>query len=450
MATEITMPQLSDTMDEGTILTWLKKEGDQVSRGDALAEVSTDKADLEIESFHEGTLLKVLAKEGETIKVGSLIAYVGEKGEEVPDAATEKKSAASEEKEEEQDKEQEQEQERKAEQAKEEKVEVAPTPEPTRAPSSTNGSGERVKISPVAKNLADSYSVDYSEIAGTGEGGRITKRDVEQVVHGGSMTPTQVARQPEKQVRNIPPAAQEPKVPASARRAVMPSVAGSSKELSKMRTTIANRMVESKNTIPHYYVTTKVRMDRVIETRKSLKLLPQYEGVTFNHFIVRAAALALRDVPVVNAHVEENKLVYPEGINIGIITAVEDGLLIPVLKHADKMAFADIVFEARGLVQRARAGRPTAEDLRGGTFSISNMGTFSVESFTAIVNPGQGAILAISAIDKEPVLVDGELAVGSVMRATLSVDHRIIDGTVAGDFLTQLKQYLEDPVLLLA
>jgi len=436
MATEITMPQLSDTMSEGTILNWRKQEGDTVKRGDALAEVATDKADLEIESFHEGTLVKILAPTGTTVKVGSIIALVGEKGEQL--SAPQTSPAASSPK----------------------AIEPKPSPAPS-APVNTqtasaaapaarpipmpqavtpvangnNGDAERIKISPLAKNLAKNHGVDYSDLAGTGDGGRIVKRDIEQAL-GNVSSPTQVIS------------------PVSAKPSYVPtpiSTEGKSTEpLSRMRQTIANRMVEATSTIPHFYVTSRVNVGALTKLKNSLKPLPQYEGLTYNHLIVKAAALTLRTIPRINAAYSEGNLIQPQAVNIGVVTAIQDGLLIPVIKGADQLPLSEIVSEGRALVNRARSGRPKPDDLVGGTFSISNMGLFDVESFTAIISPGQGAILAVSPIQEEAIIVEGQVRAGSVMRLSLSVDHRIIDGVVAGEFLTELKRLLEDPVLLLA
>ncbi len=416
MAIEISMPQLSDTMDEGTILSWHKSVGDSVERGDALAEVSTDKADLEIESFHEGTLLKIYAQTGETIKVGAIIAVIGEDGEEVPDSqpAGEKKSS--------------------------ELPNESTTPEPEVTTSTTptetavvNGNGgQRIKASPLAKNIAQSKGIDLATIKGTGEGGRITKKDLDSVVP--SVSSSKESLQKESPV---------PKAPVS----IAP---GSKEPLSKMRKTIADRMVQSATSTPHFYVTTSIEVTKLLEMRASIKELLQYEGITINHLIIKGAGLALRQVPRINASYVDDTLVQPQDINIGVITAVEDGLLIPVIKQADRLSLSDIVTDVRALVQRARGGRPKADDLVGGTFSISNVGRSAVEHFTAIINPGQGAILAVSAISEEPVILDGKIASGKVIRLTLSVDHRIIDGIVAGAFLTEMKRLLEDPVLLLA
>lgn len=463
MAVDITMPQLSDTMSEGTILNWLKQEGDAVKRGEALAEVATDKADLEIESFHEGTLLKICAPKGTTVKVGSIIAVVGDKGAETgvskpvaaapqpassqsapsqpapqaapQPAATQQVSFAS----------------APASGAGMMSIEPAPPvmPKPVNY-SQSNGNGvnadssadsDRVKVSPLARNLANNLGVDLGAVSGSGDGGRIVKRDIEKAVGRELGTahdlPAPAAPAPFAVRQDSPP------------RAVSEGVA-STEQLSRMRQTIAARMVESTTTIPHFYVTSKILVDSLSKMRQSLKPLPQYEGLTYNHLIVKAAALALRVVPRINASFQNNSLVQPPAVNVGIVTAVPDGLLIPVLKGADQLSLADIVAEGRALVQRARSGRPKADDLVGGTFSISNMGIFGVESFTAIISPGQGAILAVSPIQEEAIVVEGQVKVGSVMRLSLSVDHRIIDGVIAGEFLTEMKRLLEDPVLLLA
>lgn len=421
MAIEVTMPQLSDTMSEGKILTWLVKEGDKVSRGDALAEVATDKADLEIESFNEGTVLKIHAPAGTTVSVGSVIAHIGEAGESVPDVSAADAAKEPETKQPETD---------GPAAASAQSSEAAPQPAPAatqaEAPAPLSTNGERIKISPLAKNLALSHGVDVTALAGSGEGGRIVKRDIE-----AAMSAQGPARSPSRPEAAPPQAAQ-------------------GAPLSSMRQTIASRMVQSVNEIPHFFMTTKVLMDECIKVRSSLKTLPQYEGITFNHLVVKAAAIALKTHRRINAAYRDGSLIQPGSVNIGVVTALEDGLLIPVVKNADSLPLADIVLEARGLVQRARAGRPKSDDLTGGTFSISNVGNLAVESFTAIINPGQGAILAVGAIDEEPVVVEGELGISSVMRLTLSVDHRIIDGVAGAQFLTELKRLLEDPILLLA
>lgn len=452
MAVEVTMPQLSDTMHEGRILRWLKKEGDPVKRGEALAEVATDKADLEIEAFHDGTLIRIDAKVGDSVKVGTLIALIGEAGERAapvgqptPVKSSSVTPAAS------------------AVPVGHQQVAqpqaAPPAPSPAFSVSALSASvsradGERVKISPLAKNLAASYGVDYKNISGSGEGGRIIRKDIEQVA--GTTAPLANASAPLQAHLSIVP---ERTVSASAPSSAASTSTGSSTvtpasastaPLSQMRRTIAERMAAAMREIPHFYVTTKIHVDQLVKMRESLKTLPAYEGVTFNHLLIRAAALTLRAFPRVNSAFRNGDLYQPGEISIGIITAVTDGLLIPVVKGADQLPLADTVAEARALVQRARAGRPKGTDLTGATFCISNMGMFAVEDFTAIINPGNGAILAVSAIADEPIADDGSVRVGKVLRVTLSLDHRIIDGVVAGEFLTEFKRLLEDPVLLLA
>lgn len=430
MAVEIKMPQLSDTMSNGKILSWLKKEGDKISRGDTLAEVATDKADLEIESFHEGTLLKINADVGQTVNVGEVIAFIGEAGEKPVASEAPKPQAAP------------------APQAPTAQTAApvsVPAPQPHSNGFSTDFAGgqeERIKISPLAKNLAQVHSVDYSSLQGSGEGGRIVKKDIELAAGKTSTQPIQTS--------TPAPAPQAAKM----ERPVItpqPIPQGAGKEpLSRMRETISARMVESTTTIPHFYVTVKICVDALAKMRESLKTLPQYEGITYNHLIMKGVGLALRKVPRINASFADGHIVQPAQVNVGFVTAIPDGLMIPIIKNTDSTPLADIVQEARGAVQRVRAGRPKGDDLSGGTFTISNMGTFSVESFTAIISPGQGAILAVSSIEDEPVVVDGQVKAGKVMRLTLSSDHRIIDGVVAGEFLKYLKGLLEDPILLLA
>ena len=450
MAIEITMPQLSDTMDQGTILTWHKKEGDSISRGDALAEVATDKADLEIESFHEGVLLKIHSPAGTTVKVGSVIAVLGDAQDRATTSAGSQATQTP------------VPQATPVQSAQETVVSqpaVTQTVQPSVAAATqvsstseaqdTNHS-DRVKISPLAKNLAQAYGVDHSALSGTGDGGRIVKKDVEKVLgrnidaeeveqalsHSGSapmQTPTQQAKAP-----------QQPQATplASGTRSAIP--------LSKMRAAIAAQMVKSTTTIPHFYVTAKLEVDALLKMRESLKSLPQYEGITVNHLMIKAAGLALRKIPKINASYQDGAMIQPEDVNIGIVTALPEGLLIPVVKNVDSLPLSELVQDAKNLVQRARTSRPKPDDLVGGTFSISNIGKLEVESFTAIISPGQGAILAVGSIQDEVVIKSGAMLPAKVLRICLSVDHRIIDGVAGGEFVTELKQLIEDPVLLLA
>ena len=439
MATDVKMPQLSDTMSSGKILTWKKMEGDQISRGDILAEVETDKANLEIESFFNGTLLKILIPASSTAKVGEVIAVIGAAGESVaagsasavpsavPSTATATATSTS-----------------------TVAATVAATPAPTAAPraapiapqlattaSSVISSEERIKASPLAKRVAEQLQVNLSSVQGSGPHGRIVRRDVEAAAGGGSAAP---AYQPETTPAPLP-----------ALSAVgQGQAAGSYTVLSKMRETIARRMQESVTTAPHFYVTTSVDMGEALRLREALKERAEYKGISMNHLVIKAVAYGLKHEPRVNAAMKNDQLYQPGQINIGIITAIPDGLLIPVLKEVDVLSLKDVVFEARAAIDRARAGRPSSTDLSGGTFSISNMGMFDVESFTAIINPGQGGILAVSAVKEQPVVKKGQIVIGSVMKATVSVDHRIIDGVMASTFLKHFKDALEMPALLMA
>jgi pyruvate dehydrogenase E2 component (dihydrolipoamide acetyltransferase) len=453
MATDITMPQLSDTMDQGTILKWFKKVGDPVSRGDALAEVATDKADLEIESFDEGTLLEIKASEGETVKVGSLIAVIGEAGEKPSSSSSSAEGQQKKEEASEATSETRQAERKEVPEAQTEKKAVS---EPATSASHMNGSAnapsagqssdstseERIKISPLAKNIAKSHGIDYSQVSGTGEGGRITKKDVEKLVQsGGSSAPVVAEKTGSGSSREADTLHSRPSSSQQESK---------TEPLSRMRQTIASRMVESVNTAPHFYATSRIEVDALLKTRELLKVRPEYEGITVTHMIIKAAALALRKFPRINSRFDAGSLVEPPSVNIGIITALPDGLLIPVLKQADALPLLEVVQESRALIQRARSGKPKSDDLQGGTFSISNIGKNEVEHFTAIINPGQGAILAVSSIQDEALVKDGAVVPGKTMRVTLSVDHRIIDGVMAGEFLTYLKELLEEPVLIFA
>lgn len=416
MATEIKMPQLSDTMYSGKILTWKKNVGDPIKRGDILAEVETDKANLEIESFQEGTLLEIKTPANNTANVGDVICVLGTPGEKSPAANGSSASPAP---------------------SPAPKAAAAtpsapamkpPAPQPVHAPAS---SGERIIASPLAKKIAASHQIDLSTVSGSGPNGRITKKDIESAM--GDTTHPAPATQPER-----------PSVTPSA-----PGGAGTITPLSKMRDTIARRMQQSVTENPHFYVTTAVRMEQASKLREILKHKEEYKGISVNHFVIKACAYALKNEPRVNAAFRDNGVYQPASINIGIITALPDGLLIPVIRDADKLSLKDIVFEARAAVERAKAGRPSATDLTGGTFSISNMGMFDVENFTAIINPGQGGIIAVSATKEIPVVENGIVVPGLVMKATISVDHRVIDGVMAAHFLKFFKEALEVPALLM-
>ena len=421
------MPQLSDTMSSGKILSWRKSEGDQVKRGDILAEVETDKANLEIESFFNGVLLKVMVPSGTDAKVGEVIAMLGAVGESVstpskPVAAVKTVIAT----------------------IQPPAAELPPARTTTSVISNTLElvtDEPRIKASPLAKRVAEDLQINLSSIQGSGPNGRIVRRDVEAAAGNGSTAPVlETFTAPQSYSRA--PANQ---VPANSA-----ATAGTLTPLSRMRETIARRMQESVTTAPHFYCTTSVNMGEALRLREALKERAEYKGISVNHLIIKAVAYGLKHEPNVNAAMKNEQLYQPAQINIGIITAIDDGLIIPVLKEADTMSLRDIVFEAKAAIERARAGRPSSNDLSGGTFSISNMGMFDVENFTAIINPGQGGILAVSSVKEQPVVQKGQIVIGSVMKATVSVDHRIIDGVMASRFLKHFKEALEMPALLMA
>ena len=432
MAIEIKMPQLSDTMDSGKILAWNKSEGDIIDRGDILAEVETDKANLEIESFHKGTLLKITTPADSTANVGEVIAYIGEPGEKIEgvesstSTPTKEKEVVSESTE----------------------PELTPLPPKTvEAPATpkavetvSTSSKDRVKASPLAKKIARQKNIDLSAVQGTGPNGRILKKDVDSA---SKETATSSAVNTQTAPQATPAASPRPAATPT------PMPAGGLTPLSKMRETIARRMQQSVNESPHFYTTLSIQMDEALKTRKILKSKDRFSFLSMNHFIIKAAAYALSQEPRVNCAMKDGQLYNPGQINIGVITAIDDGLLIPVIKEANKLSLADLAFEARAAIDRARAGRPSAQDLVGGTFSISNMGMFDVENFTAIINPGQGAVLAVSAAKPTPVVEDGEVRIKSIMKTTLSVDHRIIDGIMSANFLSHFRQALETPALLM-
>lgn len=413
MVVKITMPQLSDTMHDGTILKWIKEEGEIVKKGDILAEVGTDKADLEIECYHDGHLLKHYAQVGQKIPVGQTIAIIGNKGENIEDDIASNTNVT------------------------ETNITVATlatTPISTQNTHPTDHThslernpSERIKISPLAKNLAKQHNIDYSNIKGTGDNGRIVKQDIEDVIINSNITNSN---------------------------ATSPNIANqkivTSTQPSSMRKTIASRMLESKTTIPHFYMTTRIDVEALLHSQKALKETPSYKDVTVTHFIIRAVSLCLRDIPQLNDAYINNSIAHHSNINIGIVTAIEGGLLVPVIKDADKLPFSDLVSESNAIIQRARTGKPQANDLLGATFSISNVGKYDIESFSAIIAPGQSAILAASSIIDEPIVRGGQVVPAKVQRFSLSVDHRMVDGVLAASFLSKLKHYLENPILLLA
>lgn len=422
----VTMPRLSDTMTDGTVATWLKKVGDKIAEGDILAEIETDKATMEFESFNSGTLLEIGIKEGESAPVDSVLAIIGPEGTDVSGiaanyknggavAAPAKEEAKSEEKSETKT------EETKKEDSKEESIE-------------TVSDGKRIFISPLAKKIAEEKKINIAQVKGTGENGRIVKSDIE------NFTPAQA------------PAAQASKSESAT--AVKPFVAAgetSSEEIknSQMRKVIAKRLAESKFTAPHYYLTIEVAMDSAMASRNTINSLPDTK-VSFNDMVIKACAMALKKHPKVNSQWKEDVTVIHHHVHIGVAVAVEDGLVVPVLKFADQLSLTQIGGNVRDVAGRAKNKKLQPAEMEGSTFTVSNLGMFGITEFTSIINQPNSAILSVGAIVEKPVVRNGQIVVGNTMKVTLACDHRTVDGATGAQFLQTLRQYLENPVTMLA
>ncbi|ELR68242.1 Dihydrolipoamide acetyltransferase component of pyruvate dehydrogenase complex [Fulvivirga imtechensis AK7] len=423
-ASLILMPKMSDTMTEGTIASWLKKKGDKVQSGDILAEVETDKATMELEAYEDGTLLYVGVEEGASVPVDGVIAIIGEKGadyEKLLKAHQGKKKAATGEDKKKEDK--------TTAPQKAEKQEEQPAASQT-APSVTDGG--RVKASPLAKKMAEDKGYDISKIRGTGDNGRIIKRDIEEY--------TPAAESVEK-------AAEEKGTTFH-----VPQVVGEESyeevSVSQMRKTIGKRLSESKFTSPHFYITMEINMDKAIEARKSMNEFSPVK-ISFNDIVIKAVAAALRQHPKINASWLGDKIRYNKHIHIGVAVAVDEGLLVPVVRFADNKSLSHISAEVKQLAEKAHSKKLQPSDWEGNTFTISNLGMFGVEEFTAIINPPDACILAVGGIKETAVVKDGQLVPGNVMKVTLSSDHRVVDGALGAAFLQTLKGLLENPVRIL-
>lgn len=420
MAEVIKMPKLSDTMEEGVIASWQKKVGDQVNNGDVLAEIESDKATMEYESFNEGTLLHIEVDAGKKAAVDSVIAIIGKEGEDVQSILKEAQQAAAAPKAEEP----------KPEPKKESKPAEAPKAAPAPKPAAkaqprpvqkaeapkANGTADRLKISPLAKRLAEERGVSLRAIRGSGEGGRIIKRDIEN--YGGYNAMSAVERS-----RDV--------------------------EVNQMRGTIARRLAESKFSAPHFYLTIDLDMDRAVESRKAINEAIAPEKVSFNDLVIKAVAVALKEHPQVNAGWHGDFIRYNEHVHVGVAVAVEDGLLVPVVRFADGKTLTQISGEVRDYATRAKQKKLQPQEWEGNTFTISNLGMFGIEEFTAIINPPDSCILAIGSIRQEPVVKDGEIKVGNRMKVTMSCDHRVVDGATGAQFLATFRKYIENPIVLL-
>ncbi len=411
----VLMPKMSDTMVEGVIAGWNKKVGDTVKTGELLAEVETDKATMEYESYHDGTLLYIGAEAGSAVPVNGVLAVIGEKG---ADYKTLLKAHANEES-------------APAEAPKEETKSVsAAAPTPVAAPAiSGSTSNGRVKASPLAKKMAEEKGYDISQIPGSGDHGRITKSDVE------AYSPSAA------------PAAKGGAAPMA-----LPSVVGQVSfedvPVSQMRKTIARRLADSKFTAPHFYLTMEINMDKAIEARKSMNEVSPVK-ISFNDMVIKAAAAAIRQNPDVNVSWMGDKMRKNQHINIGVAVAVPDGLLVPVVRFADNKSLSHIGAEVKDLAQKAANKKLQPSDWEGSTFTVSNLGMFGIEEFTAIINPPDACILAVGGIKETPVVKNGQVVPGNVMKVTLSCDHRAVDGAVGAAFLKTFKGLLEEPVRIL-
>jgi len=423
MAETITMPKLGFDMQEGTLVRWVKKEGENINKGDVLAEIETDKATVEVESSASGIVRKLLVDQGAIVPIGSAIAIVGTKDEKIEQPAGDKVPGEN----------------ASPTPAKPETkpsiappVQAAPKTTLTAAPvlttPITNPNTSDIKASPLAKRMARESNVDLTRIQGSGPGGRVVRKDIETALSSGQAT-------------------------LVGSQFVAPVVTHDDElvALTKLRQAIARRMTESKTTVPHFYVSYEYKMDAMLAVRKEInEFLPENEKISVNDFIVKAVALTLREFPNLNASFAGDKVVRHGAVNVGVAVAVENGLLTIVSKDADQKPLHQISTNLKRMAAGAREGKVKPDDIEGSTFSISNLGMYDVENFIAILNPPEAAILAVGSARKVPVVdEDGEIKVGSRMKATISVDHRVSDGAEAARFMQALAKYLEEPLRLL-
>ncbi|WP_375578060.1 pyruvate dehydrogenase complex dihydrolipoamide acetyltransferase [Marivirga tractuosa] len=436
-ASLITMPKMSDTMEEGVIASWLKKEGDKVEAGDILAEVETDKATMELEAYEDGTLLYIGIKEGDAAPIDGVIAVVGEEGadyEKLLKAHEQKSSGGGESKKE--DKEEKNEKsEDKSSESKSDSGSPKPTPPAEAANKQKNGKdGGRIFASPLAKKIAKDKGIDLAEVNGSGGNGRIIKSDVE------NFTPKQKSQESAKQDSSSDQAMSIPQV--------VGEESYEEVKVSQMRKTVAKRLSESKFTAPHFYVTMEINMDKAMEARKSINEVSPVK-ISFNDMVIKAVAASLRQHPKVNSSWMGDKIRRNNHVHVGMAVAVEEGLLVPVIRFADNKSLSHIATEAKDFAKKAKNKELEPKDWEGNTFTVSNLGMFGVEEFTAIINPPDACILAVGGIKQTAVVKDGQLVPGNVMKVTLSCDHRVVDGAVGSAFLQTLKGLLEDPVRIL-
>ncbi len=404
MAEIVRMPKLSDTMTEGVVAAWHKKVGDKVKAGDLLAEIETDKATMEFESFQEGVLLYIGVEKGKSAPVNAILAILGKEGEDISALLAAENSTPAD-----------------TPAAVEEKKSTEPVATSVATPTASVNTDTRIKASPLARSLAKEKGIDLRTITGTGDGGRIIKRDIE----------------------NLQPAAQASALFEAGKESY------TDVPVSQMRKTIARRLSESKHTAPHFYLTIEIDMDQVMQARKSL-IEQLGEKISVNDFVIKAAAMALRKHPAVNSSWLGDVIRYNNHIHIGVAVAIPDGLVVPVIRFADTKSLTQISSEVKQFAQKAKDKKIQPEDMQGNTFSISNLGMYGIDEFTAIINPPDACIMAVGGIKQIPVVKNGQVVTGQVMKVTLSCDHRVVDGATGAEFLQTFKQMLENPVTMLA
>jgi pyruvate dehydrogenase E2 component (dihydrolipoamide acetyltransferase) len=415
MAEIIKMPKLSDTMTEGVVAKWHKKIGDQVKEGDLIAEIETDKATMEFESFYNGILLHIGVEEGKGAPVDTILAIVGTKGEDISSLIAQTSAAEATKLEP-----------PKQSEAKQESVsETKPVSVPTSANASVNSDG-RLKASPLAKAIATEKGIDLNQIKGSGDDGRIVKRDVENYTSTNSGNLSTSFDQPAFHGQSY-----------------------TDTPVSQMRKVIAKRLAESKFSAPHFYLTMEVDMANAIDARKLINKEEEAK-VSFNDLVIKACAVALKKHPIINSSWLGDKIRTNHQVNIGVAVAIEDGLVVPVIKNTDLKSIKAISSEVKSFARKAKEKKILPTDMEGNTFTISNMGMFGIDEFTAIINPPDACILAVGGIKEVPVVKHGQIVPGNTMKLTLSCDHRVVDGASGAAFLQTLKSYLENPILMLA
>ncbi|HEU4934169.1 MAG TPA: pyruvate dehydrogenase complex dihydrolipoamide acetyltransferase, partial [Pyrinomonadaceae bacterium] len=436
MATKVIMPKLSPTMEEGQLSRWLKKEGDKVSMGEPLAEIDTDKATMEMQALANGVLRKILINEGQSAPLGQLIAVIGEPEEDIASLLSEAPAAAAkppEQKKEEPEKAPEPP--APAPQAKAAAASAQPQPQPRvdngRQPQAAATDSGRLIVSPLAARMAAEAGIDLRSLQGSGPGGRIIKKDIEAALSqpmAEAATPLRLVETPRFEQAGASAYRDEP--------------------ASEIRKVIAKRLVTSLGPIPHFFLTCDIEMDRAAEMRKGINALDPDLKISINDIIIKVTAAALMQHPQVNASFQEKIVRYYEHADIGVAVAIEDGLITPVVRAADQKSLSQIAAEVRELAERARTRKLKPEEYTGATFSISNLGMFGIDEFTAVINPPEGGILAIGAMTPKPVVRENEIVIRQMMRVTMSCDHRIIDGATGAKFLQTFKKILENPLYL--